>query len=325
MSITGDPGSACTIQYRTGLSPASAWQFLTNLTVLSNSPGPVVETGAFTALRFYRAFSQQLPTNVVPQTGMVWIAPGSFVMGSPTNEVLRLANELQHTVTLTKGFYMGKHEVTQGDYLELIGSNPSRFTTQDFHGNPIDPDLSRPVEQVSWNDATNYCGLLTSREQAAGRVPANWVYRLPSEAEWEYACRAETTNAFHFGSAIHGGMANFQTRYEYDAASGDIHIPNPAIPWLARTTTAGSYLPNAWGLHDLHGNVHEWCQDWFGSYPEGNAIDPQGPPSGSGRVFRGGSWDYWGRFCRSASRYSLAPYRSYDYIGFRVVLAPAQS
>jgi formylglycine-generating enzyme required for sulfatase activity len=255
---------------------------------------------------------------------MVWIAPGTFVMGSPASEVLRIANETQHTVTLTRGFYMSKHEVTQAEYLALIGSNPSRFTTQDYYGNPISPDLSRPVELVSWIDATNYCGQLTSQEQSAGRLPAGWAYRLPTESEWEYACRAGTAGAFHFGNAIHGGMANFQDEHEYDADIGDIHIPNPPIPWLARTTAVGSYPPNAWGLHDLHGNVHEWCQDWLGAYPAGSVTDYQGPASGSGRVFRGGSWDYWGRYCRSASRYSLAPSYSYNFLGFRVVLAPIQ-
>ena len=131
-------------------------------------------------------------------TNMVWIPPGTFVMGSPTNEAERDSDETQHTVTLTQGFYMGKYAVTQGEYLALMGSNPSYFTTHDYNGNPIRPDLNRPVEQVSWIDATNYCAHLTQQEQAAGRLPAGWVYRLPTESEWEYACRAGTTTAFHY-------------------------------------------------------------------------------------------------------------------------------
>jgi formylglycine-generating enzyme required for sulfatase activity len=318
LRITGDVGIACTIQCTTNLYGTNNWQFLTNLVPLSSSPFLVVDPNAFSARRFYRAFAQQVPTN------LVWIPPGTFVMGSPTSEAQRYSDETQHTVTLTKGFYMGKHAVRQGEYLALMGSNPSYFTTQDWYGNPISPDLNRPVEQLSWVDATNYCGQLTGREQAAGRLPAGWVYRLPTESEWEYACRAGTTTAFSFGSAIHGGMANFDDHWEYDASIGDIYVSNPTVPWLPRTTTVGSYQPNAWGLYDMHGNVWEWCRDWYDSYPTGSVTDPPGPTSGSYRVFRGGSWLNLGRNCRSAQRnYWNASYLDYS-LGFRVVLAPGQ-
>jgi formylglycine-generating enzyme required for sulfatase activity len=149
------------------------------------------------------------------------------------------------------------------------------------------------------------------------------VYRLPTESEWEYGCRAGTTTAFNFGSAIHGGMENFYDYYEYDASIGDIYVANPAVPCLARTTTVGSYQPNAWGLYDMHGNVWEWCQDWYGSYPTGSVTDPQGPSSGArGRVIRGGGWNGVGRFCRSA--YRSNPSSGATIFGFRVVLAPGQ-
>ena len=266
------------------------------------------------------------PIGTPPQTipNMAWIPCGTFVMGSPTSEAQRDSGETQHTVTLTQGFYMGKYAVTQGEYLALMGNNPSYFTTQDWYGNPISPDLNRPVETVSWDDATSYCAHLTQQEQAVGRLPTGWVYRLPTESEWEYACRAGTTTAFNFGSGIHGGMANFWDYYEYDAAIGDIYVPSPAVAWLPRTTTVGSYAPNAWGLHDMHGNVWEWCRDWYGTYPTGSVIDPQGAPSGSDRVFRGGSWCSLGRNCRSAFRSYYDP-SGRDYgIGFRVVLAPGQ-
>ena len=174
-----------------------------------------------------------------PSPGMVWIPPGTFVMGSPASEAERDSDEVQHTVTLTKGFYMGKYAVTQGQYLAVVGNNPSYFQTEDYNGNPISPDLNRPVEQVSWNDATNYCALLTQSDRAAGRVPSTWGYRLPTEAEREYACRAGTTTAFHFGSAIHGGMANFYDYYEYDAAIGDIYVANPSVPWSAPDDDGG--------------------------------------------------------------------------------------
>ena len=323
LSLTADIGSACTIQYRTDLLPTNNWQFLTNLTPLSSSRCLVDDTSSLTAPRFYRAFSQQVPTNVVPGPNMVWISPGTFVMGSPTSEPWRDEDETQHTVMLTHGFYMCKCAVTQRDYLALIGSNPSYFTTNDAYGNPISPDLSRPVECVSWIDATNYCARLTQQELAAGRLPVGWVYRLPTESEREYACRAGTTTAFHYGMALWSGMANFAGYYEYDASLGEIY--NASGIYLHRTRTVGTYQPNAWGLYDMHVNVWEWCQDWYGTYPAEGVSDPQGPASGWNRVIRGGSWDDGGRFCRSAFRYRLGyPSGGTINIGFRVVLVPSQ-
>jgi formylglycine-generating enzyme required for sulfatase activity len=323
LRIAGDVGSACTIQWASDLYGTNDWQFLANLTLLSSSPYLVPDTNAVTTPRFYRAFAQQVPTNVVT-TNMVWLPPGTFVMGSPTNEAERYADETQHTVTLTKGFYMRKYAVTQGEYLALIGSNPSYFTTRDYNSNTIPADLNRPVEQVSWIDATNYCAHLTQQEQAAGRVPSGWVYRLPTEAEWEYACRAGTTTAFHYGDALYGGMANFDDHDVYDASIGTIYISSPAVLWLPRTTTVGSYQPNGWGLYDMHGNVWEWCRDLYGFYPIGSVTDPQGATSGVARVFRGGSWFHPGNLCRSALRYfNSTSYRSYN-VGFRVVLAQGQ-
>ncbi len=324
LRITGDVGSACTIQWATNLYGTTNWQFLTNLTPLLSSPYGVADPNLVTTRRFYRAFAQQVPSNVVPVPNMVWISPGTFVMGSPASEAERYSDETQHTVTLAQGFYMGQYAVRQGEYLALMGSNPSYFTTIDWNGNPIPPDLNRPVEQVSWIDATNYCAHLTVQEQAAGRLPAGWVYRLPTESEREYACRAGTTTAFHYGNALHGGMANFYDYYEYDASIGDIYVSNPAVPWLPRTTTVGSYQSNAWGLQDMHGNVWEWCRDWYGTYPSGTVTDPQGPASGSARVIRGGGWDGHGGGCRSAIRYDYYPSGTGSSIGFRVVLAPGQ-
>jgi formylglycine-generating enzyme required for sulfatase activity len=260
------------------------------------------------------------PMQTIPN--MAWIPCGTFVMGSPTSEAERWSDETQHTVTLTQGFYMGKYAVTQGEYLALMGSNPS--STYDYNGNAIPPDLNRPVDAVSWIDATNYCGHLTQQEQAAGRLPAGWVYRLPTESEREYACRAGTTTAFHYGNALHGGMANFYDYYEYDASIGDILVSNPAVPWLPRMTTVGSYQPNAWGLYDMHGNVWEWCRDWYGNYPTGSVTDPQGATLGSSRVTRGGGCYYSGRLCRSACRLSGIPSSGYGDLGFRVILAPGQ-
>jgi len=302
LSITGYVGTACMIQWVTNLSQTNSWQCLTNLT-LTNSLSRVVDTVPPTAQRFYRAFSP---------SKMVWIPPGRFVMGSPTNEALRYLDETQHPVTLTGGFYMGKYAVTQGDYLALIGSNPSWF----------DQSLSQPVDSVRWIDATNYCARLTEQERAAGRLPAGWLYRLPTESEWEYACRAGTTTAFHYGSALVSGMANFNGQYGYDASLGESY--NARGIYLFNTTAVGSYQPNAWGLYDMHGNVWEWCRDWYGDYPAGSVTDPQGPPSGSTRVLRGGGWDSYGRLCRSAQRLSQNPALRTSALGLRVVLALGQ-
>ncbi len=250
--------------------------------------------------------------------GFAWIPPGTFTMGIPTTEALRSADEVQHLVTMSKGFYIGKHPVTQADYLAVVGRNPSYFNINNGYA----LDLTRPVEQVSWFDATNYCGSRTAQERAVGLIPTNYVYRLPTESEWEYACRAGTTTAFYLGNALHSGQANFNGHYEYDAMVGLVKNLNGIS--LQRTTSVGSYAPNAWGLHDMIGNVWEWCQDWYGSYPTGSVTDSQGPATGSSRVVRGGHWYSEGRYCRSAQRHDNSPSVPSNILGFRVVLAPVQ-
>ena len=187
-------------------------------------------------------------------------------------------------------------------------------------------ELRHPVEQASWFDATNYCARLTGRERVAGLMPAGYVYRLPTEAEWEYACRAGTTSAFHYGPALRSGMANFYGTYEYDPLVGTTN--NPAGMFLGRTTVVGSYEANGWGLYDMHGNVWEWCLDWWSdSLPGGRVVDPQGPATGSYRVVHGGGWGDFAGSCRSAFRpdnLGNPDFRDFGLIGFRVVLAPSQ-
>jgi formylglycine-generating enzyme required for sulfatase activity len=221
-------------------------------------------------------------------------------MGSPANEVERGADEGPQTrVTLSRGFYLGRYEVTQGEYLSVIGSNPSFFTG----------DTNRPVEQVTWTDANNYCTQLTTRERMAGRLPAGWAYRLPTEAEWEYASRAGSTNRFSYGDDP--GNTQLGNYAWYAANSGDA------------SHTVGGKLPNRWGLYDMSGNVWEWCSDWYGGYPGGSVIDPRGSVSGSARVIRGGGWHYGAGYCRSATRSGNGyPEGRYYGLGFRVVLAP---
>jgi formylglycine-generating enzyme required for sulfatase activity len=237
-------------------------------------------------------------------------------MGSPTNEMRSgpASNEdegPQTAVTISRGFWMGKYLVTQGDYLSLMGSNPSYFTTNDLGGHPISPDLTRPVEQVSRDDATNYCARLTQQERAAGRIATNSVYRLPTEAEWEYACRGWTSTRFSYGDDP--GYTNLTNYAWYSDNSTNMTHP------------VGQKLPNPWGLYDMHGNVWEWCQDyWYGLYPGGIALDPQGPATGLDRVIRGGGWNDGAGYCRSAVRGDGNPGYRFVFIGFRVVLAPGQ-
>ena len=185
---------------------------------------------------------------------------------------------------------MGVHEVTQAQYEQVMGVNPSEYK-----------GANNPVEMVSWEDAVEFCRRLSElpAEKAAGNV-----YRLPTEAEWEYACRAGTTTKFSFGD----DESDFGEYGWYRENSG-------------RTThPVGSKLPNAWGLYDMHGNVWEWCQDWYGDYPSGSVTDPSGATSSSFRVLRGGGWDYSADGCRSAFRgRDLPSCRDYGRLGFRVV------
>lgn len=324
LTITGAVGKVYTVQYTTDLAQSNDWR-AAGIVQLPGSPYLWVDTTApATGRRFYRAVEG--PTN------LAWIPPGTFTMGSPSNEVERLDWEGPQTVvTLTRGFFMGKYEVTQGEYTDVMGDNPSNFRNgitgadNGGTGEAVTNELRHPVESVSWFDATNYCAQLTEREREAGRMPAGYAYRLPTEAEWEYACRSGTTSAFHYGPALRSGTANFNGQYEYDSIVGRTN--NPAGIYLGRTTIVGSYEANGWGSYDMHGNVWEWCSDWFdfSGLPGGRVSDPQGPSSGSSLV-RGGSWARHAWHCRSAGRFNEGYFRNDRDVtfGFRVVLAPIQ-
>jgi formylglycine-generating enzyme required for sulfatase activity len=242
----------------------------------------------------------QAPKEITNSIGMklVLIPKGTFMMGSPESEEGRKENETQHEVTIGKVYYLGVYEVTQAQYEKVMGKNPS-YSQGAVVGNE-NADL--PVEMVSWDDAVEFCKKLSELpdEKKAGRV-----YRLPTEAEWEYACRA--------GS---------KTAYSFDDEEGLL----PEYGWFKRnssnrTHTVGLLEPNAWGLYDLHGNVWEWCSDRHGEYLKGAVSDPTGPCEGSNRVYRGGGWYFGAAFCRSAIRFRNDPsIRNVD-LGFRLALS----
>jgi formylglycine-generating enzyme required for sulfatase activity len=300
ITVTGVVGYVYAIQTTTDLSNPDSWVNLLITNLPSSSYSYADTQNPVTSNRFYRAVRQLVATN------MIYISPGTFIMGSPTAEVGRSGDETEHTVVLTRGFYMGKYLVRQADYLALMGTNPSNFTPS--YG--YDQNLNRPVEMVSWNDASNYCARFTQQEAAAGMLAPGWQYRLPTEAEWEYACRAGTTTRFSYGDDP--GYADLDS-YAWYKDDSEIE-----------THSVGKKMPNPLGLCDMHGDVAEWCQDWYASYPSGTVADPQGPATGQHRVCRGGSWNHTGGWCRSAQRFHNSPTTTSDLIGFRMVVAPPQ-
>lgn len=237
----------------------------------------------------------QQPKEITNSIGMklVLIPAGSFTMGSPEEDVGEIPFNTPHKVTISKSYHLGSYEVTQHEYEKVIGANPSHFK-----------GAKNPVDTVNWEDAVSFCKRLSEmpNEKAAGRS-----YRLPTEAEWEYACRAGSTTSYSSGDTEEslGGYAWFKEN------TGN------------KTHPVGEKKPNRWGLYDMHGNVSEWCQDWFARYPPSAVTDPRGPNRGTVRMLRGGGWDSDAAFCRTAFRNSGFPtFRTFN-IGFRVALSPS--
>ena len=212
---------------------------------------------------------------------MIFCPPGTFTMGSPSSETGRGGDETEHSVTLSHGFYLGKHEVTQAQYETIMTGNPEGLNVKPSNW-PNNND--RPVEKVSWNDAQVFLSQLNSIEQTAGRLPTGWEYVLPTEAQWEYACRAGTTTAYSWGNDINSTRANYN--WDGGGTSGND---------FKQTRDVGQYAANPWGFFDMQGNVWEWVSDWKANYLIGAQTDPEGPASGSLRVLRGGSWTTTGR------------------------------
>lgn len=252
-----------------------------------------------------------------------WCPPGEATLGSPTHEAGRGTDEEPVPVSFSRGFWIARYEVTQAEYEAVMKENPSRLSPYSFYRMPKvvagGEDFSRwPVEMVTWGDALVFCYKLTVDERRAGRLPLDWEYSLPTEAQWEYACRAGTTSATSFGESLCGGEANIDTSRPYRCSE--------AARSVIQLRSVGVYPANAWGLHDMHGNVREWCADPY--HPQLVAEGESAPTPADFtelRVVRGGDAGTSGAQCRSASRSSLPLSAAEFRLGFRVVLRPAEA
>jgi formylglycine-generating enzyme required for sulfatase activity len=242
-----------------------------------------------------------------------WCPPGAFLMGSPPSEPERRPDEDQVRVTLTRGFWIAKYETTQGQWRRISGKLPGALTTE----LPAGP--SYPVGNVDFAEAEAFCRQLTLHSRRSSVLPVDWEFRLPTEAQWEYACRAASTTATAFGNSLSSNDANFSGSQYNGAERG---------PALHHAAPVGRYPANAWGIHDMHGNTYEWCRDWYharlpgGSDPDLYSARESAARNRDGtisRVRRGGGWLDDGWACRSAARFRFEPERRYDHIGFRIV------
>jgi formylglycine-generating enzyme required for sulfatase activity len=251
--------------------------FLVTLVILSQLGCNRRETSTASA----NIVLQTNAVSLVPLTNMVLIKAGTYM-------------RIKFPVTISRDFWLGKYEVTQAEFQGVMGKNPSHF--------PGDPN--RPVEKVTHIDAMAYCAALTKREREGGRLPVGWDYRLPTEGEWEYACRAGSTNQFSFGDE-----STNPDKFAWTQENSD-----------ATTHPVGLKEPNAWGLYDIHGNVWEWCLDFFEPYPATHLTDPTGPAQGKYKVFRGGGWNNDVTMARASNRFMMEPDKGIHFVGFRVAL-----
>jgi formylglycine-generating enzyme required for sulfatase activity len=282
---------------------------------------------------------------------MIWIAPGTFTMGSPETEPGRKADESPPTeATLTKGYWLGKTELTIGQWKAVMGESLREHvikmlndeTIYDFGGqkkklreymnfNPSEPDRiianesdSIPMYFVSWDDAMEFCQKLSEQEKINNRLPAGYGYTLPTEAQWEYACRAGTVTPIFTGMLMMQGRtaATLDSMAWYNGNSSLGYTGKKLGNAGAGPRNAGEKKANGWGLQDMPGNIWEWCRDWYGQYPGGKVTDPAGPATGTDKVNRGGSWGSGANDSRSANRAKNPQPEKSAYRGFRIALSP---
>jgi sulfatase modifying factor 1 len=292
------------------------------------------------AKQIERAILLTLRTSKSTAMTFAVVEAGAFEMGSSNTEPGRRPDETAHRVQITRSFLLGAYEVTQDEYQQVMKANPSGFAETGAGKDRVAGQKTGrfPVEQVTWFDAVEFCNRLSQLDgyppyyqiddakreganlkSAAVTIRGGNGYRLPTEADWEYASRAGSTKPFHFGTNNTGREANVKP--------GTTTISYTTAPqWQApnRTVKVGSFSPNFWGLHDMHGNTAEWCGDWYDKdyYPSSPPQDPPGPASGVHRVLRGGSWMVNQAACRSASRFWLPPGEAANHVGFRVARTP---
>jgi sulfatase modifying factor 1 len=276
------------------------------------SAGALIDPGLAAAQRSSFDGSVAGEARVIDDVRLRWCPPGRFTMGSPPTETWRRTDEAQVDVTLSRGFWMAAFETTQGQWRRIAGAFPDRPPSAAFGlGEAV------PMYWVDYAQAEGFCRALSERARRAAAITANAEFRLPTEAQWEYACRAGTTTATAFGDRVRRGDANYRI---------DPRLDGDGPPSAGRATPAGSFRANAWGIHDMYGNVFEWCRDWYHAVLPGG-VDPdvqvKGEPNRDGsysRVRRGGAWNDDATWCRSAMRLRYEPERDADHIGFRVVL-----
>ena len=276
------------------------------------------DTAALPAAAQERSFRGLEPgeEREVERTSVCWCPPGRFTMGSPPAERGRRPDEAQVEVTLSRGFWTAKSEVTQGQWKSVMAKFPDRLPSPEFgEGDTV------PAYWINFDEAEAFCAEMSRRGHRSGALPESWEFRLPTEAQWEYACRAGTTGATAFGDSMTRQQANFA-----------IDSPDRTVRAKGSARKAGSYPANRWGIHDMHGNVWEWCRDFYHPQLPGGT-DPdlygvKGTPNRDGtysRVRRGGAWIEPESFCRAACRLRYESHRRSDHIGFRMVVVERAS